>query len=405
MEIMKSGFWRYPIMISLLLAIIYLAFIGLGLPDSLLGSAWPTIRLEMGIPVSYAGIVSMIIAIGTIISSLLSSRVIQKFGPGLVTAVSVGLTAVALFGFSISNTFILLCLWAVPYGLGAGAVDAALNNYVAVHYSSRHMSWLHAFWGLGVTVSPYIMSACLTGGLGWQVGYQRVSIVQIILTAILFAALPLWKRSENSKDVKGAANIPLTKAVKIRGVPFVLIAFFCYCALEATAGLWASSYLVEARGIHAETAAQFTAFFYIGETAGRIVNGFIADRFGDKNLIRAGIIVMMIGAVMVLLPVNTISLIGLIVIGLGAAPVYPCIIHATPNNFGKENSQALVGIQMASAYTGTTLMPPLFGLIAQYVCVSLYPWYLLVSAVLMLCTTELLNHATNKTMRNGKRTD
>ena len=158
--------------------------IGLGLPDSLLGSAWPTICLEMGIPVSYAGIVSMIIAIGTIISSLLSSRVIQKFGPGLVTAVSVGLTAVALFGFSISNTFILLCLWAVPYGLGAGAVDAALNNYVAVHYSSRHMSWLHAFWGLGVTVSPYIMSACLTGGLGWQVGYQRVSIVQIILTAI-----------------------------------------------------------------------------------------------------------------------------------------------------------------------------------------------------------------------------
>lgn len=270
-------------MISLLLAIIYLAFIGLGLPDSLLGSAWPTIRLEMGIPVSYAGIVSMIIAIGTIISSLLSSRVIQKFGPGLVTAVSVGLTAVALFGFSISNTFILLCLWAVPYGLGAGAVDAALNNYVAVHYSSRHMSWLHAFWGLGVTVSPYIMSACLTGGLGWQVGYLRVSIVQIILTAILFAALPLWKRSENSNDVKGAANIPLSKAVKIRGVPFILIAFFCYCALEAIAGLWVSSYLVEARGIHAETAAQFTAFFYIGETAGRIVNGFIADRFGDKK--------------------------------------------------------------------------------------------------------------------------
>lgn len=405
MEIMKSGFWRYPIMISLLLAIIYLAFIGLGLPDSLLGSAWPTIRLEMGIPVSYAGIVSMIIAIGTIISSLLSSRVIQKFGPGLVTAVSVGLTAVALFGFSISNTFILLCLWAVPYGLGTGAVDAALNNYVAVHYSSRHMNWLHAFWGLGVTVSPYIMSSCLTGGLGWQVGYQRVSIVQIILTAILFAALPLWKRSESSKDVKGAANIPLSKAVKIRGVPFVLIAFFCYCALEATAGLWASSYLVEARGIHAETAAQFTAFFYIGETAGRILNGFIADRFGDKNLIRVGIIVMMIGAVMVILPVNTISLIGLIAIGLGAAPVYPCIIHATPNNFGKENSQALVGIQMASAYTGTTLMPPLFGLIAQYVHVSLYPWYLLVFAVLMLCMTELLNHATNKTMRNGKRTD
>lgn len=378
-------------MVSLLLAIIYLAFISLGLPDSLLGSAWPVMRLELGAPISYAGIISMIIAIGTIISSLLSSRVIHKFGPGLVTAVSVGMTAAALFGFSISKAFLPLCLWAVPYGLGAGAVDAALNNYVAVHYSSRHMSWLHAFWGVGVTISPYIMSACLTGGLGWQMGYRTVSIMQIVLTVILFAALPLWKRSSEGGDGGNAADVPLSKAVRTPGVPLIMLAFFGFCALETTAGLWASSYLVDARGVDPETAARFTALFYLGETVGRIANGFVADRFGDRKMIRVGIIGTIIGIALVLIPVNAVSLAGLVVVGLGAAPIYPCIIHATPSNFGRENSQALVGIQMASAYTGTTLMPPLFGLIAQYVSVSLYPFYLLLFAALMLAMTELLN--------------
>lgn len=383
-------------MVSLLLAIIYLAFISLGLPDSLLGSAWPVMRLELGAPVSYAGIVSMIIAMGTIISSLFSSRVIRKFGPGSVTAVSVAMTAAALFGFSVSGSFLLLCLLAVPYGLGAGAVDAALNNYVAVHYSSRHMSWLHAFWGVGVTVSPCIMSACLTGGLGWQAGYRNISALQIILTVILFAALPLWNRAGSGEEEKNAADVPLSQAVRIPGVPFVMLAFFGFCALEATAGLWASSYLVGSRGITAETAAQFTALFYLGETVGRIANGFIADRFGDRRMIRVGLLVMVTGVALVLTPLNTLSLMGLVTIGLGAAPVYPCIIHATPSNFGKENSQALVGIQMASAYTGTTLMPPLFGLTAQYIGVGLYPWYLLAFAILMLCMTEQLNRIVDR---------
>ena len=402
MEILKSGFWRYPIMISLLLAIIYLAFIGLGLPDSLLGSAWPTIRLEMGIPVSYAGIVSMIIAIGTIISSLLSSRVIQKFGPGLVTAVSVGLTAVALFGFSISNTFILLCLWAVPYGLGAGAVDAALNNYVAVHYSSRHMSWLHAFWGLGVTVSPYIMSACLTGGLGWQVGYQRVSIVQIILTAILFAALPLWKRSENSKDVKGAENIPLSKAVKIRGVPFVLIAFFCYCAIEQTAGLWASSYLVLHCGLSQDTAASFASLFFVGITIGRALGGFLTLKLDDVKMIRLGQIIVAAGALLLLFPLgNGGALAGLILVGLGCAPIYPSVIHSTPERFGADQSQAIIGVQMASAYVGTCLMPPIFGMIANHISVSLLPLYLLlILAIMVFMHEKLLKATANRRERN-----
>lgn len=377
-------------MISLLLAIIYMAFISLGLPDSLLGSAWPVMRLELGAPISYAGIISMIISVGTIVSSLLSNRLIHKLGPGLVTAASVGMTAAALFGFSVSGSFALLCLWAVPYGLGAGAVDAALNNYVAVNYSSRQMSWLHAFWGVGVTISPYIMSSCLTGGLGWQAGYRNVSILQVILTVILFAALPLWKRSGGGSG-EDAAEVTLKKAIKIPGVPFVMLAFLSFCALETTAGLWASSYLVGARGIDAETAARFTALFYMGETVGRIANGFIADRFGDRNMIRVGIVLTLVGIGMVLVPINTVALGGLVVVGLGAAPVYPCIIHATPYNFGTENSQALVGIQMASAYTGSTLMPPLFGLIAQHVSVGLYPFYLLIFAALMLVMTELLN--------------
>ena len=378
-------------MVSLLLAIIYMAFISLGLPDSLLGSAWPVMRLELDAPISYAGIVSMIIALGTIVSSLMSSRVIRRLGTGLTTAASVAMTAAALFGFSVSGRFWMLCLWAVPYGLGAGAVDAALNNYVALHYSSRHMSWLHAFWGVGVTVSPYIMSGCLARGLGWQAGYRNVSILQIILTLILFAALPLWKLNSGSRQEEQSRDVPLSQAVKIPGVPFVLAAFFGFCALETTAGLWASSYLVGARGVDPQTAAQFTALFYLGETAGRIANGFIADRFGDKKLIRAGILIMLAGVALILLPADALSLGGLVVLGLGAAPVYPCIIHSTPASFGEENSQALVGIQMASAYCGSTFMSPLFGLLAQYVDVGLYPWYLLAFAVLMLLMTERLN--------------
>lgn len=333
------------------------------------------------------------------ISSLASSRVIRRFGPGLVTAVSVALTAAALFGFSVSHIFPVICLWAVPYGLGAGAVDTALNNYVAVHYSSRHMSWLHAFWGVGVTVSPYIMSACLTGGLGWQAGYRNVSVLQILLTVILFAALPLWKRTAQEGESGETADTPLFKAVRIPGVPFALLAFFGFCALETTAGLWASSYLVGARGVDPETAARFTALFYMGETAGRVANGFLAGRFGDRAMIRTGILIMTGGIVLMLLPVSLAPLAGLVVTGLGAAPVYPCVIHATPDNFGRENSQALVGIQMASAYTGTTLMPPFFGLIAQNAGVNLYPWYLLALAVLMLCMTESLN----RTIAKGRR--
>ncbi|MGN1115457.1 MAG: MFS transporter, partial [Candidatus Ornithomonoglobus sp.] len=379
-------------MYSLLLAIIYMAFISLGLPDSLLGSAWPVMRAELGVPLSYAGIVTMIISCGTIVSSLLSERLTKRLGAGLVTALSVAATAAALFGFSVAGSFAVICLWAIPYGLGAGAVDAALNNYVALHYSSRHMSWLHAFWGVGVSVSPYVMSCCLSRQLGWHMGYRSISVIQLVLTALLFLSLPLWHGREKRTDAEGE-TVTIGRVLKIKGVPFVLIAFFFFCALESTAGLWASSYLTDARGVDAVTAARFAALFYIGETAGRFLNGFAADRFGDKAMIRTGILIMLAGIAMLIAPTGSEipALAGLIVVGLGAAPVYPCIIHSTPSSFGRENSQALVGIQMASAYCGTTLMPPAFGLIAQHITIALYPFCLAVFAAVMLVMTQALN--------------
>lgn len=378
-------------MVSMLLAIIYIAFVSLGLPDSLLGSAWPVMRGELNVPLSFAGIISMIIAGGTIVSSLLADRLTKKLGAGVVTAVSVGMTALALFGFSVSNSFFMLMIWAVPYGLGAGAVDAALNNYVAIHFSSRHMSWLHACWGVGVSVSPYIMGQCLSKNLGWHTGYRTVSFIQIILTIILFATLFLWKKDDNSNEENSDKPVTLKTVLKIKGVKATLIMFFGFCALEATAGLWASSYLVEARRIDVQTAARFASLFYLGETIGRFLNGFIADKFGDRAMINTGIFVMLAGSIIIFMPFvpNCFALFGLIVVGLGAAPVYPCIIHATPYDFGKENSQALVGIQMASAYVGSTLAPPVFGLIAQNISVALYPCYLFLFAFLMLIMSKI----------------
>lgn len=342
----------------------------------------------------------MIIAAGTIVSSLLSDWLMRKVGAGVITAVSVFMTAAALFGFSASHSFLLLCLWAVPYGLGAGAVDAALNNYVALHFSSRHMNWLHCFWSVGAAASPYIMSYCLTGGFGWNNGYRSVAVVQTILTAALFLSLPLWKRRrlEGAEGESAAKALSLPRAVKIKGVPFVLIMFFGYCALEQAAGLWASSYLVQFRGVDTDTAAWSASLFYLGIAAGRFLCGFVAERLGDRRLIRIGILTMIGGVLLIALPVpyDAFTLAGLLIVGLGCAPVYPSVIHSTPANFGKENSQAIIGIQMASAYVGTTFMPPLFGLIAAHIHIGLYPAFLLALAVLMLCMSEKLNRTVAK---------
>lgn len=396
-------------MYSLLLAVIYLAFISLGLPDALLGSGWPTMYTQLQVPFSYAGIISMIISAGTIVSSFFSDRLTRKFGAGLVTAVSVLLTAGALFGFSVSDSFYLLCIMAIPYGLGAGAVDAALNNYVALHYSSRHMSWLHCFWGVGAAASPYIMGFCLGKGLGWSRGYFSVSMIQIVITAILFISLPLWKsrmdEKEGGTEPKGAdqAKAAPSKALsfreilRIKGAPYILITFFAYSAMESTTGLWASSYLVQYLLMEPEKAAKFASFFYLGITVGRFLCGFVADKMGDKALIRLGSGIAGAGILLVLIPfpVTTPALLGLVIIGFGCAPVYPAIIHSTPFYFGKENSQALIGIQMAFAYVGSTFMPPLLGTLAARIGIWLYPVFLLVFEVLMVLTSEKLNRIQN----------
>ncbi len=388
-------------MFALLLAVIYAAFISLGLPDSLLGSAWPVMQLELGVPLSFAGIVSMTIAGGTVISSLLSDWLNKKLGTALVTGISVLLTAGALFGFSISNSFLLICLFSIPYGLGAGAIDAALNNYVALHYKARHMSWLHCFWGVGAAVSPYIMGSFLAQNNNWQGGYRTVSIIQIVITVIIFASLPLWKRNE-SEEIKIEKPKTLKQVFGISGVIYILVAFLCYCGAETTAGLWATSYLVFEKGISEYVAAKFASLFYIGITAGRFVCGFVTDRIGDKNMIRIGLGVIAAGTVAVWLPANVIllPLAGLVTIGVGCAPIYPSIIHSTPYNFGKENSQAIIGVQMASAYVGSTFMPPIFGLIAQNVSISLYPLYLIVLILVLYIMTEKLN-VFNKTKPRG----
>ena len=382
-------------MVTLLLPVIYLAFISLGLPDSMLGSAWPVMHLELGAPISAAGIISMLISGCTIVSALLSDRLTRRLGAGLVTAVSVCLTALALFGFSVSHSLAALCLWAIPYGLGAGSVDAALNNYVALHYSARHMSWLHCFWGVGASISPYIMAAALAQNGNWRGGYRTVSIAQAVLTVLLFCSLPLWLKRSAAKAENGQAPRPVgvSGALRIPGVPQVLLAFLCYCAAESTCFLWASSYLVEARGVDAVTAARFASLFFLGITAGRFLNGLVADRLGDKRLIRIGIGGMLLGVALIALPAAEAlpALIGLVVLGFGCAPVYPSIIHGTPRHFGGENSQAIIGIQMASAYVGSTLMPPLFGLIARHISMALFPWYVLLFTALLLLLTERLN--------------
>lgn len=391
-------------MIQLLLIIIYLAFISLGLPDSLLGSAWPTMYQEFSVPISYAGGISMIIAVGTIISSLQSDRLTRKFGTGKVTAASVLMTAVALFGFSISHSYAALCLWSIPYGLGAGSVDASLNNYVALHYASRHMSWLHCMWGVGASLGPYIMGYALTSGQSWNMGYRYIAILQIMLTAILIFSLPLWKKQGNNdtgQTDEEAATKPLSlrQIIKIPGAKEIMITFFCYCALEQTTGLWASSYLVLRRGLSAETAAGFASLFFIGITAGRAFSGFLTIKLNDTQMIRLGQGFILSGIVLLFLPFgNVSSLLGLILIGLGCAPIYPSIIHSTPDHFGADKSQAMIGVQMASAYVGTCLMPPIFGFIANHISVFLFPVYLLAILVFMAIKHEkmLYKVAANK---------
>lgn len=377
-------------MYTLLLAVIYLVFISLGLPDSLLGSGWPTMRLVFDQPLSAAGAVSMVITGGTIGSSLLSERLTAKLSTRGVTVASVFLSAAALFGFSISTRFWMLCLWAVPYGLAAGCIDSAINNYVALHYRSRHMSWLHCFWGVGTVISPCVMSWALRHS-GWQLGYRAVALMQLAIGVVLVLTLPVWNiHRDEAQTARAGQLLGIRGALKIKGAPTLFVGFFAYCGAEGTSILWASSYLAGERGFSAQRAAASAAVLYVGITMGRFVSGFIADKVGDRGMIRLGTGVIAAALAVLALPGGGElgALLGLGLLGLGNAPVYPAIIHATPANFGAENSQGIIGMQMASAYVGSTLMPPLFGLIANRAGLGWMPLFLALLILLMIAMLE-----------------
>lgn len=394
-------------MVHLLLAIIYISFVSLGLPDSMLGSAWPSIYPAFGVPVSFAGAISIIISVGTVSSSLLSERLNKRLGTGVVTAVSVGMTATALFGFSVSTAFWQLCLWAIPYGLGAGSVDAALNHYVALHYKSRHMSWLHGLWGVGTVIGPTVLGAVLSGGGTWSQGYRYISFFQIALTALLVLSLPLWKKAHPSVQTESrtaqtekkahSRSESLPETLRIPGAKAAFLSFFCYGALEQTTGLWGSSYLVLHNGLPKDQAARYAGLFFLGITVGRFVSGFLTFRLNDRQMIRIGQGITACGVLALLLPFGTVcTLPGLVLIGLGCAPVFPCMIHAVPETFGEQHAQAIIGVQMASCSLGICLMPPLFGLIAQQISVALFPAYLLLVLFLMVgLYTVLLRKRSN----------
>lgn len=397
-------------MVTYILIIIYLAFISLGLPDSLLGVTWPVMRLDLNASLAAAGIISMTISGGTIVSSLLSGKVLRRFGTGKVTTVSVFLTACALLGYSFSPSFIWLILFAVPLGLGAGSVDAGLNTYVAAHYKSHHMSWLHCFWGIGAMTGPFIMSLFIGGENTWRKGYLTVALIQVVLVVILFFTLPLWHKAEkpataNVKEIEDgngdsdslfqSSNDNLKKEqhlFRIKGVKQVLLIFLLYCAIESTLGLWGSSFLVNIKGIDVSVAAKWIAMFYGGITLGRFLSGFLTLKLSNMVLIRIGQIMLLVGSLLLVLPFpNYFSLFGFILAGLGCAPIYPCMLHETPVRFGKENSQNLMGIQMAVAYTGMTFLPPIFGFAASYMTMTIFPFVILVYVIIMLVNSEKIN--------------
>jgi len=399
-------------MTTILLIIIYLAFISLGLPDSLLGAAWPVMQSDFGAPLETAGYLFMTIAGGTILSSLVSGKVLKRFGTGKVTFVSVLMTACALLGFYFAPSIIWLFLCAVPLGLGAGAVDSGLNDYVATHYKAHHMSWLHCFWGVGATLGPVIMAQYIANQ-NWGKGYLTISGLQFILVVILLFTLPLWnkvnshisinKEPEESKGVSFKEDAENVRPIQIDGVKLALASFFFYCAVEATVGLWGSSFLVNVKGLTAATAAKWVSFYYAGITIGRLITGFVTFKMSNRMLIRVGQIIALTGAVFLVLPLPSFfSVAGFVVVGLGLAPIFPCMLHETPARFGKKHSQAIMGYQMAVAYTGSTFMPPLFGFIASHTTIALFPICTAIFVVAMVLSSEKLNLVLKKRLEINK---
>ncbi|MDR0375963.1 MAG: MFS transporter [Treponema sp.] len=400
-----------------LLFLIYLSFISLGLPDSLLGSAWPSMYRQLGVPPHFAGYISVVICSGTVVSSVLSARLVGRLGTGVVTVASVSMTAAALLGFSYAPAFIVICLCAIPLGLGGGSVDAALNNYVALHYKAKHMSWLHCFWGIGASTGPLIMASYLTRGESWTAGSRSIGLLQLCLAVLLFVTLPLWRKSasqsgKEAQDRATAGNAAYTPRIehlspklgellRIAGVKQVLAAFFCYSAIEVTTGLWGSSYLAFARQTPPETAAQWIALYYMGITAGRFVSGFLTMKLNNQRMIRVGQIIIAVGVVLLLLPLERLGITerfvmppAFFIIGLGCAPIFPSLLHETPENFGRRYSQAIIGLQMACGYIGAMVMPPIFGRIASSIQFGVFPFFIGGALAALFIMTEALNRKT-----------
>jgi len=380
----------------LLLILIYLSFISLGLQDSLLGAAWPSMFSLFNVPLYYAGIISMIGSAGTVIASIFSVHIIRRFGTRIVVLVCILLTAISLICFSYSSSFLFLCLLAVPLGLGGGSVDAALNNYIALHYKARHMNWLHCFWGIGASIGPLIVSSFLLYRDSWNLSYRTVGVIQFSIVLLLFLSFPLWGKNKKTENAVQHKTTGFKQLFSITGVKEVLLSFFCYCTIEAITGLWGASYLVSVKGTSPETAAQWTSLYYIGITSGRFISGFISIKLSNRQMIRLGQLIIGCGIITFILPFETSAFIGLFMIGLGCAPVFPSLLHETPRNFGKEYSQAIIGIQMGSAYIGTSIMPPLFGWLASFMSFRILPVFIGIVLIIKFIMVEILNKKIDK---------
>ncbi|HIZ16294.1 MAG TPA: MFS transporter [Firmicutes bacterium] len=382
-------------MATILLIVIYIDFIGLGIPDSLFGAAWPAIYSEFGLPISYASFVTIIIYGGTVVSSLLSARVINRFGTAKVTAVSTALTAAGLLGFSFSGGLIWLCLFAVPLGLGAGAIDSGLNNYIALHYKATHMSFLHCAYGVGVTLSPYLMALALSDNNNWRGGYRIAFFIQIGITAVTILSIPLWGRirhinTHEEESVK-PRTLKLTELIKQPPVRAVCLIFFASCAIEFICGSWGSTFLVQSKGMSAESAAKIITFYYAGIALGRFLSGILAAKLPSWRIIHIGQAAIITAVVLLALPLPFyVAAAGLFLVGLGNGPIYPNLVHLTPQNFGRDISQSVMGAQMASASIGIMLMPTIFGLFAQGISTDIFPYFLLVMFIVMIASTAVL---------------
>ncbi len=387
-------------MSTLLLAVIYITYIGLGIPDSLFGAAWPAVYTEFGLPLSAANAVTILTFAFTMIVSIYSAQIVKRFGTPLTTAVSTAMTAAGLLGTALAPNFFVVCLCTVPLGFGAGAIDAALNNYVALNYKATHMSFLHCFYGVGVSLSPYLMSLALKGS-NWRGGYAYATVLQVIITVITFIALPVWAKACHSeteeKSGEEIKTLGIWQMLKMPKVRMACAVFMTSCGIEYTCGTWGSTFLVLAKGMSAQRAAATITFYYLGITIGRFLSGIIAAKLSSRRIIILGQCIVLLAIILLFLPLSYVfAALGLFLVGLGNGPLYPNLVHLTPDNFGRDISQSVMGIQMATASIGIMLIPPLFGLIAQVIGTWIFPLFLLILFIIMIIENTRLNRCKDK---------